>query len=183
MPADGQKGSLGRSTAETGSGAGSKSPPVVAPVLISNATLSASQPSADEPQGGSRRPSLRQRRRRPPDGPANVYGALDLGTNNCRLLLARPSRRGFKVVDAFSRIIRLGEGLSQTGLLTDDAMVRTINALKVCAAKLQRHDVRRTVANQQIPCRAPAPQLPLVPQPDRVGTVHSDQIRRTKDAQ
>lgn len=154
MPADGQKGSLGRSTAETGSGAGSKSPPVVAPVLISNATLSASQPSADEPQGGSRRPSLRQRRRRPPDGPANVYGALDLGTNNCRLLLARPSRRGFKVVDAFSRIIRLGEGLSQTGLLTDDAMVRTINALKVCAAKLQRHDVRRARLVATEACRA-----------------------------
>jgi exopolyphosphatase/guanosine-5'-triphosphate,3'-diphosphate pyrophosphatase len=73
-----------------------------------------------------------------------VYGALDLGTNNCRLLLARPSRRGFRVVDAFSRIIRLGEGVSQTGRLSEPAMARTIDALKVCAAKLGRAKVRRS---------------------------------------
>lgn len=72
-----------------------------------------------------------------------VYGALDLGTNNCRLLLARPSRRGFRVVDAFSRIIRLGEGVSQSGRLSDAAMARTIDALRVCAGKLDRHGVRR----------------------------------------
>jgi len=73
-----------------------------------------------------------------------VYGALDLGTNNCRLLLARPSRRGFRVVDAFSRIIRLGEGVSQTGRLSEPAMARTFDALKVCAAKLGRAKVRRS---------------------------------------
>lgn len=73
-----------------------------------------------------------------------VYGALDLGTNNCRLLLARPSRRGFRVVDAFSRIIRLGEGVSQSGRLSDHAMSRTFDALKICAGKLDRHHVRRT---------------------------------------
>lgn len=72
-----------------------------------------------------------------------TYGALDLGTNNCRLLLARPSRRGFRVVDAFSRIIRLGEGVSQTGRLGEPAMRRTIDALRVCAGKLDRHRVRR----------------------------------------
>lgn len=72
-----------------------------------------------------------------------VYGALDLGTNNCRLLLARPSRRGFRVVDAFSRIIRLGEGVSQTGALSEPAMTRTLEALKVCAGKLDRHGVSR----------------------------------------
>jgi exopolyphosphatase/guanosine-5'-triphosphate,3'-diphosphate pyrophosphatase len=85
-----------------------------------------------------------------------IYGALDLGTNNCRLLLARPSRRGFRVVDAFSRIIRLGEGLSQTGRLSEHAMSRTMEALKVCAGKLQRHDVSRTrlVATQA--CRVAA---------------------------
>lgn len=74
---------------------------------------------------------------------AAVYGALDLGTNNCRLLLARPSRRGFRVVDAFSRIIRLGEGVGQSGRLSDHAMSRTLEALKVCAGKLDRHQVRR----------------------------------------
>jgi exopolyphosphatase/guanosine-5'-triphosphate,3'-diphosphate pyrophosphatase len=72
-----------------------------------------------------------------------IYGALDLGTNNCRLLLARPSRRGFRVVDAFSRIIRLGEGVSQSGSLSEQAMSRTMDALKVCAGKLHRHRVGR----------------------------------------
>jgi exopolyphosphatase/guanosine-5'-triphosphate,3'-diphosphate pyrophosphatase len=75
--------------------------------------------------------------------PAPIYGALDLGTNNCRLLLARPSRRGFRVVDAFSRIIRLGEGLGQTGRLSEPAMTRTIDALRICAGKLDRHGVDR----------------------------------------
>ncbi len=82
---------------------------------------------------------------RPPSGSDGdgdgVYGALDLGTNNCRLLLARPSRRGFRVVDAFSRIIRLGEGVSQSGQLNEAAMRRTIDALKVCAGKIERHRV------------------------------------------
>lgn len=73
-----------------------------------------------------------------------VYGALDLGTNNCRLLLARPSRRGFRVIDAFSRIIRLGEGVSQSKMLSEAAMSRTIDALKVCASKLQRSNVKRS---------------------------------------
>jgi exopolyphosphatase/guanosine-5'-triphosphate,3'-diphosphate pyrophosphatase len=72
-----------------------------------------------------------------------VYAALDLGTNNCRLLVARPSRRGFKVIDAFSRIIRLGEGVSITGRLSDEAMMRTIDALQVCANKIKRHQVAR----------------------------------------
>ncbi len=68
---------------------------------------------------------------------ARTYAALDLGTNNCRLLVAIPTRPGqFRVIDAFSRIVRLGEGLSTTGRLGDDAMERSIEALKVCAAKL-----------------------------------------------
>ncbi|MEZ5845045.1 MAG: Ppx/GppA phosphatase family protein [Hyphomicrobiaceae bacterium] len=85
-------------------------------------------------------------------GPA--YGALDLGTNNCRLLIARPSRRGFVVLDAFSRIIRLGEGISTSGRLSDASIGRAIDALGVCAAKLARHEVQRMrlVATQA--CRA-----------------------------
>lgn len=73
----------------------------------------------------------------------DVYGALDLGTNNCRLLLAKPSRRGFRVVDAFSRIIRLGEGVSQNGRLSEAAMSRTIDALRVCESKIARSKVKR----------------------------------------
>jgi exopolyphosphatase / guanosine-5'-triphosphate,3'-diphosphate pyrophosphatase len=73
----------------------------------------------------------------------DIYAALDLGTNNCRLLVARPSRRGFLVVDAFSRIIRLGEGITTTGRLSDQAMSRTADALRVCASKMGRHRVER----------------------------------------
>jgi len=74
---------------------------------------------------------------------ATAYAALDLGTNNCRLLVARPSRRGFRVIDAFSRIIRLGEGVAASRRLSEEAIERTIEALKVCAAKMHRHGVER----------------------------------------
>jgi exopolyphosphatase/guanosine-5'-triphosphate,3'-diphosphate pyrophosphatase len=75
---------------------------------------------------------------------ARVYAALDLGTNNCRLLVARPSRRGgFKVIDAFSRIIRLGEGVTATRRLSEEAIERTLAALKICAGKMRQHRVER----------------------------------------
>ncbi|MCK6454033.1 MAG: Ppx/GppA family phosphatase [Alphaproteobacteria bacterium] len=70
-----------------------------------------------------------------------VFAALDLGTNNCRLLVARPREDGFRVIDAFSRIVRLGEGLGANGALSEPAMGRTIEALKVCASKIQRRGV------------------------------------------
>jgi exopolyphosphatase / guanosine-5'-triphosphate,3'-diphosphate pyrophosphatase len=73
--------------------------------------------------------------------PQANYAALDLGTNNCRLLIARPARGGFRVVDAFSRIVRLGEGLSASGELSETAMARTIEALKVCAGKIGQRKV------------------------------------------
>ena len=80
----------------------------------------------------------------------HTYGALDLGTNNCRLLIARPNDSGFTVIDAFSRIVRLGEGLSASGRLSDDAMDRAIGALAVCAEKLRRRNVglSRSVATE-----------------------------------
>ncbi len=78
-----------------------------------------------------------------PSRPAH-YGALDLGTNNCRLLVAEPTRDSFRVVDAFSRIVRLGEGLSRTGELSEAAQDRAIGALKICAAKLDGRKVART---------------------------------------
>jgi exopolyphosphatase/guanosine-5'-triphosphate,3'-diphosphate pyrophosphatase len=82
--------------------------------------------------------------------------ALDLGTNNCRLLIARQGSSGFQVIDAFSRIVRLGEGVSQTGALAPAAMDRTIEALKVCSAKMQRRGVSlmRSVATEA--CRRAA---------------------------
>jgi exopolyphosphatase/guanosine-5'-triphosphate,3'-diphosphate pyrophosphatase len=73
-----------------------------------------------------------------------TYGALDLGTNNCRLLIARPGPDGFTIVDAYSRVVRLGEGLLEAGRLSDAAMDRTVAALAACADKLARRDVRLT---------------------------------------
>src|SRR5215207_3054945 len=86
----------------------------------------------------------------------HTYGAIDLGTNNCRLLIARPHDGAFTVVDAFSRIVRLGEGLSQNGRLSDTAMDRAVAALGVCADKLRRRNVSlsRSVATEA--CRRAA---------------------------
>ncbi len=80
----------------------------------------------------------RQRRRRP-----EFCAALDLGTNNCRLLVARPAPGGFRIVDAFSRVVQLGAGVEETGRLAEDAIGRTIDALKVCAAKIRKRHVRQ----------------------------------------
>lgn len=70
-----------------------------------------------------------------------VFAALDLGTNNCRLLIARPTARGFAVIDGFSRIVRLGEGVSDAGELSDAAIERTVDALRICARKMARRRV------------------------------------------
>ena len=80
----------------------------------------------------------------------NVCAALDLGTNNCRLLIAQPTGSGFRVIDGFSRIVRLGEGVSEAGALSDAAIQRTVDALKVCANKMSRRRVSqaRCVATQ-----------------------------------
>lgn len=88
---------------------------------------------------------------------AALYAALDLGTNNCRLLVASPTRPGqFRVVDAFSRIVRLGEGLGATGRLNENAMSRAIEALKICRDKLDSHDVRRARLIATEACRQAA---------------------------
>jgi exopolyphosphatase / guanosine-5'-triphosphate,3'-diphosphate pyrophosphatase len=89
------------------------------------------------------------------DHPTEFYAALDLGTNNCRLLIAQPTRPGqFRVVDAFSRIVRLGEGLAASGRLSEDAMDRAVEALKVCASKLNSVDLRRKRLIATEACRA-----------------------------
>ncbi|MFN3473334.1 MAG: Ppx/GppA phosphatase family protein [Blastomonas sp.] len=85
-----------------------------------------------------------------------AYAAIDLGTNNCRLLIAKPAADGFVVVDAFSRVVRLGEGLGQSGRLSDAAMDRAVAALAICADKLRRRHVAlaRSVATEA--CRKAA---------------------------
>ncbi len=92
-------------------------------------------------------------RRRGGAGWRDVYAALDLGTNNCRLLVARPAPEGFRVIDAFSRIVRLGEGIVGSGHLGEAAMVRTLEALRVCAAKMRRRRVTRVRAVATEACR------------------------------
>jgi exopolyphosphatase/guanosine-5'-triphosphate,3'-diphosphate pyrophosphatase len=79
-----------------------------------------------------------------------TYAAIDLGTNNCRLLIARPTGGAFTVIDAFSRIVRLGEGLSLSGALSAEAMDRAVAALSICADKLRRRNVSlsRSVATE-----------------------------------
>ncbi len=86
--------------------------------------------------------------------PRGPYAALDLGTNNCRLLVARPTADGFRVIDAFSRVVRLGEGLSQSGRLGEPAIARTIEALRVCRDKMAARDVSRARLIATEACRA-----------------------------
>jgi exopolyphosphatase / guanosine-5'-triphosphate,3'-diphosphate pyrophosphatase len=100
-------------------------------------------------QSRDARPGRRER------APGN-FAALDLGTNNCRLLIAQPTQRGFRIVDAYSRIVRLGEGLSQSGRLSEPAMERAFAALGVCADKVRRREPVRLRAIATQACRMAA---------------------------
>ena len=124
--------------------------------MTQSPTLSADQ-GVDTPFSGARRQSVPAR-----GGPAGTYAALDLGTNNCRLLVARPTAGGFRVIDAFSRIVRLGEGLSLTGRLSEPAIARTLEALRICRGKMISRGVTRarTIATEA--CRSAANGLAFV---------------------
>jgi exopolyphosphatase/guanosine-5'-triphosphate,3'-diphosphate pyrophosphatase len=89
-----------------------------------------------------------------PRAGTGVYAALDLGTNNCRLLIACPAGDGFRVVDSFSRIIRLGEGISSTGCISEAAIERAIAALSICRDKIQFRKARRLRLIATEACRA-----------------------------
>ena len=133
-----------------------------------------------ESAGGARRRRSRRRHRahaRP------VFAALDLGTNNCRLLIARPvAGGGFKVIDSFSRIVRLGEGVKADGVLSKAAMDRTIAALQVCAEKMKRWRVahRRTVATAA--CRQAANSAEFVERVKRETGIQLDVIGAEEEA-
>ncbi|HWU19496.1 MAG TPA: Ppx/GppA phosphatase family protein [Devosia sp.] len=103
-------------------------------------------PGADQRTKPAPNPSRKHR------GP--IYAALDLGTNNCRLLIARPHDHGFRVLDGFTRIVRLGEGVSVTGRLSDAAMERTMEALRQCRNKLREHQPARMRLIATEACRA-----------------------------
>src|ERR1700743_2944032 len=89
-----------------------------------------------------------------PAAGTSVYAALDLGTNNCRLLIACPAGDGFRVLDSFSRIIRLGEGVSATGCISEAAIERAISALSVCRDKIQARKAKRLRLIATEACRA-----------------------------
>ena len=110
--------------------------------------MSQAQSPPDARQAG--RDGVRGDRR----GEKPCYAALDLGTNNCRLLIAAPASNGFRIVEAYSRIVRLGEGMSDTGRLQEPAMGRALAALKTCADRIGRRKVAglRAVATQA--CRS-----------------------------
>jgi exopolyphosphatase/guanosine-5'-triphosphate,3'-diphosphate pyrophosphatase len=106
-------------------------------------------PEASVAAGGTGRPGTD----RSPAG-TGVYAALDLGTNNCRLLIACPTAEGFRVVDSFSRIIRLGEGVSATGCISDAAIERAIAALSICRDKIHLRKAKRLRLIATEACRA-----------------------------
>lgn len=78
----------------------------------------------------------------PPD-PAELYAALDLGTNSCRMLIAQPKGAQFHVVDSFSKSVQLGQGLESYGRLSRPSMARALQALRICRRKIEKHEVRR----------------------------------------
>ena len=110
------------------------------------------------------------------------FAALDLGTNNCRLLVAEPRHRGFEVVDSFSRITRLGEGIAQSDRLSEPAMSRTIAALKVCRRIMQRNNVimARCVATEA--CRRTANGLEFIERVRRVTGIDLEIVDHEEEA-
>lgn len=110
-------------------------------------TNSENRPTSENRKNNQRKAQKNKKNNRKNDYPnkhkGHVYGVIDLGTNNCRLLVAVPSPGGFKVIDAFSRIVRLGEGLNKDKNISNSATERTISALKICMEKMQRRGVTR----------------------------------------
>jgi exopolyphosphatase/guanosine-5'-triphosphate,3'-diphosphate pyrophosphatase len=111
-----------------------------------------------------------------------VYAALDLGTNNCRLLIARPAGDSFRVVDSFSRIIRLGEGISATGRISDAAIARAISALSICRDKIKQRKAKRLRLIATEACRAAANADDFCDQVARATGIHLEIIDRETEA-
>jgi exopolyphosphatase / guanosine-5'-triphosphate,3'-diphosphate pyrophosphatase len=111
-----------------------------------------------------------------------AYAALDLGTNNCRLLIAKVGGDDFTVVDAFSRVVRLGEGLTTTGRMSEEAMDRAVEALSVCAEKLKKRNVvlARSVATEA--CRQAVNGAQFIERVKRETGIHLDIISPKEEA-
>jgi exopolyphosphatase / guanosine-5'-triphosphate,3'-diphosphate pyrophosphatase len=124
---------------------------------------------------------------RPAFGPAgrwngSAYGALDLGTNNCRLLIAEPLHSGFRVVDAFSRIVRLGEGLGRGNRLREGAIRRTIEALRICKQKMEAREVVRARLIATEACRLAANGAEFIARVEHELGMHLEVVDRQTEA-
>jgi len=119
---------------------------VTAPRDIPSAETSVRAPNSPKKDAKSQKTNKRGQKN-------HVYAALDLGTNNCRLMIAKPDRDSFKVLDAFSRVVRLGEGVEENNSLSDAAMDRAVAALKICADKMAKRRVTRARAIATEACR------------------------------
>jgi len=97
----------------------------------------------NRPKNNNRNRNYNKNRNKNQRNKGHVYGVVDLGTNNCRLLVAIPHQNGFRVIDSFSRIVRLGEGLKEEKRISDQATERTVSALKICMDKMKRRGVTR----------------------------------------
>ncbi len=114
--------------------------------------------------------------------PGQLMAALDLGTNNCRLLIARKNAANFHVIDAFSRIVRLGEGLSLTGELALPAMERAIEALKICSRKIRRRSVAKFRAVATEACRQAANGLHFIERVRKEAEIELEIISSAEEA-
>ena len=136
-------------------------------------------PQAPRPEA-SRRVDIPAAHPLPDDG--NVYAAIDLGTNNCRLLVAKPAAGGFEVIDAFSRTVGLGEQLNSTGALSDTSMDRAISALKVCASKIKRDGATHVRAIATEACRFADNGAAFIERVERETGLHFDIITAGEEA-
>jgi exopolyphosphatase/guanosine-5'-triphosphate,3'-diphosphate pyrophosphatase len=129
---------------------GPDAPPASLPIAVEPVGSHGTSPLGGR-RSGEYRSRFHGRRERGP-----FYAALDLGTNNCRLLVAEPAGERFRVVDSFSRIVRLGEGVGQSGALKPEAMERALGALRICAQKLQSRPLARARLIATEACRIAA---------------------------
>jgi exopolyphosphatase/guanosine-5'-triphosphate,3'-diphosphate pyrophosphatase len=151
--------------------------PANAPARADHRAQNTETGQATKQQGQSSPPQRSLSREQP------VFAALDLGTNNCRLLVAVPTRYGqFRVIDAFSRIVRLGEGLSASGRLSDAAMDRAIGALKICAEKLRNRKIRRARLIATEACRSAANGAEFIARVEREAGLKLEIIDRRTEA-
>ena len=118
-----------------------------------------------------------------PSRSSELYAALDLGTNSCRMLIAQPKGNGFHVVDSFSKSVQLGAGLERTGRLSRGSMTRTVQALRICQQKLRRNKVKRMRLVATEACRRALNGAEFMQRIQRETGLHLDIIKPEEEAQ